>query len=302
MSDDGEKNEKKAKPQTPFDLSDLADYPPEETETAQSVDRPGTYPTRGALSDQLAKQAEIASQLVEDRQWSDELEAIRNLQERMDSLAQAAGPATSLGKLAVSIGEQERYFDAIREAALGPRPAIEELREGLAIAGAPIGADRADTMAGLPTSALERSANGLEDAGLFSAVTVDREDTQPELPELPEIPIVEHPGHETNDLLESIDVRFKRMEALVTRTAETTTNLQAAAAELLQDFKSVATENSNATKRTIWIARIAVIVAFTMPAVQILYAELRRSPENPILISNLLKSCKVSWLLCARRV
>lgn len=70
------------------------------------------------------------------------------------------------------------------------------------------------------------------------------------------------------------------MQDVAANAAQIATGLQAAAAEFLQKFEQAADDNSRAAGRAIWIGIAAVMIAVTMPAVQIVYSEYRREPNH----------------------
>ncbi|MCD9147790.1 hypothetical protein [Pseudophaeobacter flagellatus] len=99
-------------------------------------------------------------------------------------------------------------------------------------------------------------------------------------PNIDQFKIPRNPIFETNERLERIEKRFEQMQGIATDAAQIANGLQGAAAEFLQKFEKAAADNDRTAGRAILIGVFAVIIAIAMPAVQIVYSEYRRTPDN----------------------
>lgn len=97
---------------------------------------------------------------------------------------------------------------------------------------------------------------------------------------MPEIRLPPNPLHETNERLASIENRFNRMETIALNGAEIATSLQASAATFLAKFEKASGDNDRTSRRVVWLALVAIVIAVAMPVAQVLYTELWRAPAD----------------------
>jgi DNA repair exonuclease SbcCD ATPase subunit len=97
-------------------------------------------------------------------------------------------------------------------------------------------------------------------------------------------PPISHPNPhiQTNTQLSKIEDRLENFQEIALEAANIATGLQAAMAELLATFKNAAEQNDKATRLATWLAKIAVVVAFALPLMQIAYIEFWRAPKDSV--------------------
>lgn len=86
-----------------------------------------------------------------------------------------------------------------------------------------------------------------------------------------EIPIIPNPIHGTNDRLDNLIGRFDKFEVIAGQTVELVQSMNNAASSLLQSFAEGAKSTEQFSRRSIWIAAMALAVGIFMPVVQVGY-------------------------------
>lgn len=94
-------------------------------------------------------------------------------------------------------------------------------------------------------------------------------------PHIPDLKIPENPIYNTNRNLREVVDRLEEMNELAFQTAETVSSVSNSATEFLVAFGAASDSADRASRRAIWIAAAAIIVAVVSTSVQIGYAEWR---------------------------
>ena len=97
---------------------------------------------------------------------------------------------------------------------------------------------------------------------------------RPEL-RVPDLSNIRNPVYDTNERLSEVVNRLDSMEELALQMAETVKSVSDAASQFIVDFGVATGKADRASRRAIWIAVTAVVVAALMTIVQIGYSEWR---------------------------
>ena len=97
---------------------------------------------------------------------------------------------------------------------------------------------------------------------------------RPEL-RVPDLSNIRNPVYDTNERLSEVVNRLNSMEELALQIAETVKSVSDAASQFIVDFGVATGKADRASRRAIWIAVTAVVVAALMTIVQIGYSEWR---------------------------
>lgn len=97
---------------------------------------------------------------------------------------------------------------------------------------------------------------------------------RPEL-RVPDLSNIRNPVYDTNERLSEVVNRLDSMEELALQMAETVKSVSDAASQFIVDFGVATGKADGASRRAIWIAVTAVVVAALMTIVQIGYSEWR---------------------------
>jgi len=116
-------------------------------------------------------------------------------------------------------------------------------------------------------------------AGLGAKGALEGAAARPEIhvqpPHIPDLKLPENPIYDTNRSLREVVDRLDEMNELAFQTAETVGSVSNSATEFLVAFGAASDSADRASRRAIWIAAAAIIVAVVSTAVQIGYAEWR---------------------------
>jgi len=229
-----------------------------------------------ALSEQLKAQGydggergEALKKAMEDLER--QMEPLRNVQEQMKHLQGFSGHEGIAAKLA----EDAKRHSAIHEQmekALEPYRGLQDRMKSLGLSAGK------DSAIGRVAKQIADQQRAIE--AMRPHIPEHLEKSEPRLPNIEPIKLPPNPIFETNERLERIEERFEQMQVIATDAAQIANGLQGAAAEFLQKFEKAAADNDRTAGRAIWIGVIAVIIAIAMPAVQIVYSEFRRTPDN----------------------
>lgn len=116
-------------------------------------------------------------------------------------------------------------------------------------------------------------------AGLGAKGALEGSATRPAIhvqtPHTPALKIPTNPIYDTNSSLREVVDRLEEMNELAFQTAETVGSVSNSATEFLVAFGAASNRADRASRRAIWIAGAAIIIAVVSTAVQIGYAEWR---------------------------
>ena len=211
-------------------------------------------------------------------------DAAAKLKEKTRSITEALreqGVGAEMARITSVREEMERVLPgrALQEQIDAITKPFGNLHDRMATLGAAVGPDSSIGRLAEQIGAQQSAVDRLRGLGLHEPPDTDAFRT-PETFSIPEITIPPNPLFETNERLERIEERFEQMQDVATNAAQIATGLQAASAEFLQKFETAASDNDRAAGRAIWIGVIAVFIAIAMPAAQIIYSDLRRSPDS----------------------
>lgn len=97
---------------------------------------------------------------------------------------------------------------------------------------------------------------------------------RPEL-RIPDLGTIRNPVHDTNERLSDVVSRLDSMEGLTLQMAETVQGVSESASQFLVAFGAASDKADHTSRRTIWIAGMAIIVAVFSTLAQIGYSEWR---------------------------